>query len=75
MPQFTICRTSASYGMECPFPGATLEAEDSIRGRVWMIDIPDLDALIALVKRVQKADGSDIIISEDHLEIYDDYRE
>lgn len=62
--EFMITRTSLWTNNQKPYQKAYKEGEN------WYIKINSLDELIELTRKEGK-----IIIDEDSLEIYDDYRE
>ena len=67
---FRIGRASGTYPhTETSNPKSCAAATEL--GGHWVIDLPDMDDLMGLIQEV----GSNVIISEDEITIYDDYME
>ena len=68
--RFTISRASDWSGKNAPCDGAQKRSDDGLQIE-WEIEIADLDALITLIKTVNRSvvvDENSIIIYDHHLE-------
>ena len=74
MATYEITRTSMSFSNNQPCEKAyvgKIKEYGQWTERIWYIDINSLEELQSLIKEV----GHSVIVGEDHIEIYDGYRE
>lgn len=68
--KFAVTRTSDWRKESAPVPEAVRGGLDEYGENVWYVEIPDLESLVAFAKTHRR-----IILRNDEIEIYDDYRE